>query len=128
MRRVLIALFALAFTVPTAVSSNSRAHALTVQDGGFKDEGVLRAPPRSDRRRRVEVDERRGIGSAFREAGASFGRGLAGFGKNIVRGRVVRAGKELGKGLIGSGKHTGIGVGRTGKRIGRGTKRVFRRR
>lgn len=129
MRRVSTALFMVAILLPTMVASGKPAHAFTVQDGGFADEGVLRAPPRSDRRRRIDVEERRGrgIGSAFRRAGASFGRGLLGFGSNIVRGRVVRAGKELGKGFVGTGKYTGIGVGRTGKRIGRGTKRVLRR-
>ena len=129
MRRILIALFVVALVLPTIVVSSAPVHALTVQNGGFGDEGVLRAPPRNERRRRIEIGDRRGrgIGSAFRQAGASFGRGFVRFGSNIVRGRVVRAGKELGKGLIGTGKYTGIGVGRTGKRLGRGTKRVFRR-
>ena len=130
MRRVSIALLMVTILLLAIVACSGPASALTVQDGGLGEEGVLRAPPRSERRRRIAVDEPRGrgIGSAFRRAGASFGRGLIGFGRNIVRGRVVRAGKEAGKGLVSSGKYASLGVGRTGKRIGRGTKRIFRRR
>ena len=129
MRRVLSALFVGALLLPTITASGGSARALTMQNGGIGEEGVLRAPPRSERRRRTELGEPRGrgIGSAFRQAGASFGRGLVRFGGNIRRGRVVRAGKELGRGLVGTGKYTAVGVGRTGKKIGRGTKRVFRR-
>ena len=76
--------------------------------------------PESGRRRRVRGDRRRGsrgIGGAFKKAGQSAGRGGKRFGVNVAKGRPVRGGKELGKGMGGFGKHTGIGIGRTMKRV-----------
>jgi len=66
-----------------------------------------------------------GIGSAYRRAGRSAVRGGSRFGKNIGRGRPVRAGKQLGKGVGGFGKHVGIGTARVGRKIGRSVKSVF---
>lgn len=57
----------------------------------------------------------RGIKSEFGESGRSAGRGGKGFGKNIAKGRVLRAGKEFGKGMGGFGKHLGKGVGKSVK-------------
>ncbi len=75
----------------------------------------------STRPRRVGEDRPRqkGIKRAFRQAGESAVRGGKRFAGNIAEGRVVRAGKELGLGAGGFGKHSAIGVGRTGKRVGR---------
>ncbi|HMW01332.1 MAG TPA: hypothetical protein PLL06_07690 [Acidobacteriota bacterium] len=57
----------------------------------------------------------RGIKSEFGESGRSAGRGGKGLGKNIAKGRVLRAGKEFGKGMGGFGKHLGKGVGKSVK-------------
>jgi hypothetical protein len=78
---------------------------------------VINVP--GSRRRRVRRDRgrRRGIRSAFKKAGKSAGRGGKRFGQNMAKGRVVRAGKEFGKGMGGLGKHTGKGVARTMRRV-----------
>ncbi len=82
--------------------------------------GRVYNPPQR-RRRRAQPDIRRhrkrGIGSAFGKAGKSAGRGGKHFGKQMARGRPLRAGKEFGKGMGGFGKHFGKGMGRVGKRI-----------
>jgi hypothetical protein len=82
-----------------------------------QDRQVLSPPQGSQTRVRSERYRRRsGIKSAFARSGRSAGRGGKLFGKNIAKGRPVRAGKELGKGMGGFGKHFGKGVARTAKR------------
>lgn len=76
--------------------------------------GVRARRGRGDRPR-----SRRGIGSAYARAGRSAARGAKGLAKNVARGRVVRGGKEFGKGLGGFGKQTGIGTARVGKKVGK---------
>jgi hypothetical protein len=82
-----------------------------------QDRKVLNPPQGS--RTRVRSETRRhhpGIKSAFARSGRSAGRGGKLFGKNIAKGRPVRAGKEFGKGMGGFGKHFGKGMARTAKR------------
>lgn len=125
MRKFHTAILTFALVLPVAGHVlNLSVGARTLQNEGTADQRVLRVP--GTRQRRVRSDRRRGpgIGSAYAEAGRSAGRGGAGFGKNIAQGRVVRAGKEFGKGMGGFGKHTGIGTARVGKRIGTGTAKV----
>jgi hypothetical protein len=86
---------------------------LTYQSG--REIGV---PQRRRRHLRREVRRpHRGIRHAFKKAGTSAGRGGKLFGKHTARGRPVRGGKHLGKGIGGFGKHTGKGMARIGKRI-----------
>lgn len=54
-----------------------------------------------------------------------MGRGGKRFGKNIAKGKPIKAGRELGKGAGGFGKGVGQGTAGVGKKIGKGTKRVF---
>jgi hypothetical protein len=119
MRRLLMTLIALAMAWPLAFNlfePSAAASARPAQDESERGR-VLRAP--GNRRRRVRRDRgrHRGIRSAFKKAGKSAGRGGKLFGQNIARGRVVRGGKEFGKGMGGLGKHTGKGVGRTMRRV-----------
>ena len=102
----------------TAYNPTLRARALQGQDG--QDERrVLRVPNDGQRRRRVRSERRRrrGIKNAFGRAGRGAGRGGKRFGQNMAKGRPVRAGKELGKGMGTFGKYTGKGVARTTKRV-----------
>src|SRR4051812_5705702 len=119
MRKLLPALFAFLLIVTTCGVAP-----LTVEARAFvaaqetESPRVLSAPPGARRRRwRSERRRRRGIRSAFNKAGKSAGRGGKRFGQNVARGRVVRGGKELGKGMGGFGKHTGKGVARTMRRV-----------
>jgi hypothetical protein len=75
--------------------------------------------PRSRRRhlRHEARRKRRGIGGSFKKGGTSAGQGGKGFGKNVARGKPIKAGRRLGKGMGGFGKHTGKGFGKTGKKI-----------
>jgi hypothetical protein len=81
------------------------------------------------RRRKVRGDRRRsrGIGGAYASAGKGAARGAKGFASNISRGRVLRAGKELGKGMGEFGKQTGIGTARVGKKVGKTTGSAVKR-
>lgn len=120
MHRVLL-LLALLLALPfcfTAYNSTLRAGALQDQDGQ-SERRVLRVPNNGRRRRRVRAERRRGRGikSAFARAGRGAGRGGKRFGKNMAKGRPVRAGKELGKGMGTFGKYTGKGIARTAKRV-----------
>lgn len=118
MRRVFLLLLALGVVWPTAwAARNPQAAARFMQDG--QDERrVLRVPGNGRRRRvRPEGRRRRGIKSAFARAGRGAGRGGKRFGQNMAKGRPVRAGKELGKGMGTFGKYTGKGVARTTKRV-----------
>lgn len=118
MRKVFLLLSAIAFAVPFAHTSyNSTAGARALQDGQDKRR-VLRVPE-DGRRRRVRSERRRsrGIKGAFARAGRGAGRGGKRFGQNMAKGRPVRAGKELGKGMGTFGKYTGKGLGRTAKRV-----------
>ncbi len=94
-----------------------------------------RKSPDYGRSRRRHAERRAGdyrrhhrhdIGTAYRRAGRSAKRGGAGFGKNVVHGRPLRASKRLGTGMVGFGKHSGIGTARVGRRVGKGIKRVVR--
>lgn len=122
MHRVFL-LLALLLLLPSAFTSdNATLRARTLQNQDSQDERrVLRIPNNGKRRRRVRYEGRRGRGikSAFGRAGRGAGRGGKRFGQNMAKGRPVRAGKELGKGMGTFGKYTGKGVART-------TKRVFR--
>lgn len=117
MRRVLL-LSALMLALPygfTAYSTRLSARAL--QEG--QDERRVLRVPEGGRRRRVRSERwrRRGIKNAFARAGRGAGHGGKRFGKNMAKGRPVRAGKELGKGMGTFGKYTGKGVARTTKRV-----------
>jgi hypothetical protein len=92
----------------------------SVSAKSFQQEQTQRKRTR-DRRRS------KSIGSAFKRAGLSAGRGGKLFGKNIAKGKPIVAGREFGKGMGGFGKHSGKGFGRTGKKIGKSVKRVFTR-
>ena len=119
MRKLFIIGFALMFVLPLMgreLSARTRESAVRGQD----DQGrhVMRVPD-NGRRRRVRGERRRrgrGIKSAFARAGRGAGRGGRRFGQNMARGRPVRAGKELGKGMGTFGKHTGKGVARSVRR------------
>ncbi len=123
MRRLVTALFALMFTglpfIPTNVSAQPFGNSLQAQEDTDNQKRVLQMP-QTNRRRRVRGEvrhRRRGIGGAFANAGRGAGRGGKRFGKNMAKGRPIRAGKELGKGMGSFGKNMGKGVARTTKRI-----------
>ena len=121
MRRVLLIILALLLALPLTFASftgQAHARAVLIQENGSPR--VLTMSQRGRRRRRARVDRRRGrhgIRRAFKKAGKSAGRGGKRFGQNVARGRVVRGGREFGKGMGGFGKHTGLGVGRTMRRV-----------
>ena len=119
MRKLLPALFVLllitTFNVASFTVEARAAVAALAQEEGPR---VLSAPQGTRRRRwRSERRRRRGIRSAFKRAGKSAGRGGKRLGQNVARGRVVRGGREFGKGMGGFGKHTGKGIGRTMRRV-----------
>jgi hypothetical protein len=118
MRKLVIIGLALLFALPLMGwdgSARTRGRAVREQDD--QERRVLRLPDNGRRRRvRAERRRRRGIKSAFARAGRSAGRGGRRFGQNMARGRPVRAGKELGKGMGGFGKHTGKGIARSVRR------------
>lgn len=119
MRKLFLLLSALLLALPFLFTSyHPQAQAASFQDG--QDERrTLPLPNDGTRRRRIRSERRRsrGIRGAFARAGRGAGRGGKRFGKNIAKGRPVRAGKELGKGMGTFGKYTGKGVGRTAKRV-----------
>ena len=112
------ALLALALQPPVVVTAAAPTDAAG-------DNTALVSQARDGRGRRGYRRRGRGIGTAYRRAGVSAARGGARFGKNMVRGRPVRASKSLGKGAGGFGKHTGVGTARVGKKLGRGVKKIF---
>ena len=119
MRKVFLLLLALLLVMPFAYTAyNPLVSARALQDG--QDERrVLTVPNDGQRRRRIRSERRRsrGIKGAFTRAGRGAGRGGKRFGQNIAKGRPVRGGKELGKGMGTFGKYTGKGVARTAKRV-----------
>lgn len=118
MRRVFLLLSALLLALPCAYAAhNPLLSARLLQDG--QDERRVMTVPSDGRRRRVRREGRRGRGikSAFARAGRGAGRGGKRFGQNIAKGRPVRGGKELGKGMGTFGKYTGKGIARTAKRV-----------
>lgn len=70
---------------------------------------------------------KKGIGSFFKKAGAGIAHGTGGFVINIVRGKPVVAGKELGKGVGAFGKQTGVGTAHAGKKVGKKIGRLSRK-
>ena len=122
MRLLMTGLLTINLLSPVIASSA----ALTHVSGATRSAAAAVAQDRRVRRGWRDHKERgRGIGSAYRRAGSSAGRGGARFGKHIGRGRPVRAGKHLGKGVGGFGKHSGVGTARVGKKVGKGVKRIF---
>ena len=116
MRKFLPVFYALLLLAPFNVASLTiEAHAAVAPQEGPR---VLPAPQGTRRRRwRNEGRRRRGIRSAFKHAGKSAGRGGKRLGQNVARGRVLRGGREFGKGMGGFGKHTGKGISRTMRRV-----------
>lgn len=119
MRKLLPALFVLLLVTTFNVASITvEARTAVAAQGQEEGPRVLSAPQGTRRRRwRSERRRRRGIRSAFARAGKSAGRGGKRLGQNVARGRVVRGGREFGKGMGGFGKHTGKGIGRTMRRV-----------
>ena len=118
MRKFSFALFALMLAAPVAFHTPTTLarSAAVVQEQ--ESPRVLTPPHRTRKRRwRAEGRRHRGIRSAFKHAGKSAGRGGKRLGQNVARGRVLRGGKEFGKGMGGFGKHTGKGVSRTMRRV-----------
>ena len=128
MRKVSMFLFTILLVLPFAfVGPSLRANA-SVQDQQNQDQkrGVMYVPHRRRRTGRdVARRKHRGIGHAYKQGGKSAGRGGKRFGKNISRGKPVKGGKELGKGMGGFGKGVGKGTGRTGKKVGRKVKHAL---
>lgn len=116
MRKLLFALFVLLLVAPGVVSPSAAEARAAAR--GQEGRRVLTTPPGTRKRRwRAEGRRRRGIRSAFKRAGKSAGRGGKRLGQNVARGRVIRGGKEFGKGMGGFGKHAGKGVARTMRRV-----------
>jgi hypothetical protein len=116
MRKLLPALLALTF-ITSGVTGRLAVAAQVFT--APQDEGPRVLTPQGTRRRRWRSERRRhrGIRSSFKRAGKSAGRGGKRLGQNVARGRVLRGGKEFGKGMGGFGKHTGKGVARTMRRV-----------
>ena len=127
MQRTFILFFAVALGSPLTARMFSEvpATASVLQGQDSSERRLLNVPQRRQRRVRGDRRRGRGIGHAYGRAGRSAGRGGARFGKQIARGRPVRAGKEFGKGMGGFGKNTGVGTARVGKKIGKSVKRIF---
>ena len=108
--------FLLAIQIPGA---GLQTTACAFQTDEPQQRRVLTIPDDGQRRRRIQPDRPRGRGikSAFGKAGRGAGRGGKRFGQNMAKGRPIRAGKELGKGMGTFGKYTGKGVARTAKRV-----------
>jgi hypothetical protein len=119
MRKLFIVLFTLLIALPSANGSFGARRTVNVLQDQDNQERRVMTLPHTNRRRRIrrEGHRRRGIRSAFADAGRGAGRGGKRFGKNIAKGRPIRAGKELGKGMGSFGKNVGKGVGRTAKRV-----------
>ena len=118
MRQASVFLFSLLFALQfPGAGFETAANARASQDEP-QQRRVLTVPD-DGRRRRIRPDRPRGRGikSAFSRAGRGAGRGGKRFGRNMAKGRPVRAGKELGKGMGTFGKYTGKGVARTAKRV-----------
>ncbi len=75
-------------------------------------------------RRRHRRHRRRGIGRTYKEAGTSAGSGGADFGKNIARGKPIKAGRRFGKGMGRTGKNVGQGSAKVGRKVGNKTKQA----
>lgn len=73
------------------------------------------------RRRRVRGDfgrrRHRGIKHEYKESGLSVGHGGRRFGRHMKHGRPLHAGASFGRGMGGFGKHFGKGTASVGKRI-----------
>ena len=121
MRRLFVIVLATLFVLPQLGQSLGARPAAATLVRAQEDRGrrVMRVPD-NGRRRRVRGEFRRrkgrGIKSAFARAGRGAGRGGKRFGQNMARGRPVRAGKELGKGMGTFGKYTGKGIARSVRR------------
>ena len=118
MRKLFLLLFSWLLALPFVYTAyNQQALAAHMQDG--QDERRVLTVPSDGRRRRVRSERRRnrGIKGAFAKAGRGAGRGGKRFGQNIAKGRPIRGGKELGKGMGTFGKYTGKGIARTTKRV-----------
>lgn len=109
MRKVSMFLFAILLVLPFIFAGSSlRANASLQDPNPNQNRRVMNVPQRRRRTGRdVARRKHRGIGHAYKGGGKSAGRGGKRFGKNISRGKPVKGGKELGKGMGGFGKGSG---------------------
>ena len=124
MKKFFVGIFIVLLTAPiTSPTIGASVYPDLFQTISNQSGREITVPQRRRRHLRREVRRRhrrhRSIRHSFKKAGTSAGRGGKLFGKHMARGRPVRGGKELGKGIGGFGKHTGKGVARIGKRIAR---------
>lgn len=73
----------------------NRLDSRTAENLGVREEPNWRAQP---------------AGTTFKTAGQDFGKGGAGFGKQIAKGKPIDAGRDLGKGVGAGGENIGLGV------------------
>ena len=86
------------------------------------------ARPSSEGRRRRgrRRHRRRGIGQSYKQSGTSAAEGGKRFGKNISRGKPIKAGEGLGQGMGRAGKSVGQGSKQVGEKVVDKTKKVVK--
>jgi len=75
-------------------------------------------------RHRHRRHRRRRIGQTYKQAGTSTARGGAGFGKNVARGKPIKAGRVLGSNMKTAGQNVGQGSKQVGDTVVDKTKTV----
>ena len=116
-------LLVLGLVAPLPAESNS-----ALRPAASVQEPQLNVPKTGRRRNRRRERHGGGIGHNYGKGGKSMGRGGKRFGKNIAKGKPLKAGKEFGKGAGGFGKGVGKGTGgvgsKVGRKVGKATKRA----
>ncbi|HKP46594.1 MAG TPA: hypothetical protein VJT50_08335 [Pyrinomonadaceae bacterium] len=113
MRKTLFAILVIAISQYSLVfpaKSNTRTLMAANAAAGY---------PQATHRRRGDFGRRRhrGIRHAYANAGRSVGHGSRRFARHMRHGRPLHAGASFGRGMGGFGKHFGKGTARVGKRI-----------
>jgi len=119
MKKVSFVLFLLLLASCFVEPIQARAQEQTNQSAQSNTQQIA---PRRPRRRHRRERRGRGVNHSFGRAGQSMGRGSKRFGKNISKGKPIKAGQEMGQGAGQFGQNVGEGskgIGQKSKKIGR---------
>ncbi len=121
MRRIIFLSFVLLIAISNTLVASARVPMPPLPEVGANAANALPQNSGVRRRRRVRGDfgrrRHRGIKHEYKEAGLSVGHGGRRFGQHLKHGRPLHAGASFGRGMGGFGKHFGKGTARVGKRI-----------
>lgn len=126
MKKLFLIALALLFVPAFIELSPTSAGNVTAQENQNREARPSSEARRNRRRHGRRRHRRKGIGESYKQGGTSAAEGGKRFGKNISRGKPIKAGEGLGQGMGRAGKSVGQGSKQVGEKVVDKTKKVVK--